>query len=145
MVGTFEPDDDVTKRMRANNSKNTKLEIAVRHRLWAEGLRGYRINYTKLPGKPDIAYPTYKLAIFIHGCFWHSCPVCNRSRPKKNADFWKEKFERNRERDDRTEKKLIELGWRVLVVWECEVKKNTQKVLNDVKSLLLGQFHRQQP
>lgn len=138
------PTPQVTNIMKGNRSTNTKLELVVRKELWRNGCRGYRINYKKLPGKPDIVYPTHKLAIFIHGCFWHSCPKCNRSQPKRNADFWKEKFERNRERDDQTKRKLIELGWRVLVVWECEIKKYTQKVIEDVKNLL-GKSHKAKP
>jgi DNA mismatch endonuclease (patch repair protein) len=85
----------------------------------------YRLHKQGLPGKPDLVFSRKKKAIFVHGCFWHAhqaegCPI-SRS-PKSNTDYWKKKFEKNRRRDEANIEKLEESGWRVLVLWECEIK-----------------------
>ena len=109
--------------MRGNRSKDTKPELALRRALWAAGLRGYRKNRRGLPGTPDVAYGRARLAVFVHGCYWHQCPRCARNRvPKTNALYWEAKFQSNRERDVRQHAALEGLGWRVLVLWECELK-----------------------
>lgn len=110
--------------MRANKASNTRLEVIVRKEVWKRGYRGYRLNYKKLPGKPDIVFSKLKIAVFIHGCFWHSCPKCDRSSPKKNTDFWMHKFQRNKERDNEVQLRLQQLGWHVIVLWECDIKSN---------------------
>ena len=108
--------------MQSNKSKGTKPELAVRRALWHAGLRGYRLHW-KVPGHPDIAWPGKKVAVFIHGCFWHRCPTCNLPTPKSNVEYWVTKFDRNADRDARNEAALVEQGWTVHVVWECELKK----------------------
>jgi DNA mismatch endonuclease (patch repair protein) len=105
-------------------SKNTKPEMALRKALFAKGFR-YRINYKKLPGKPDIAFPKYKTAIFVHGCFWHGHEDCKISHiPKSNTEFWEHKISTNKERDKRSVMRILSLGWKVFTVWECEISKN---------------------
>lgn len=104
-------------------SVNTKPEELVRKYLFSKGFR-YRKNVKSLPGKPDIVLPKYKTCIFINGCFWHKHDNCKYfSWPKNNADFWKKKITGNVERDIRQRKELQSLGWNVIVVWECETKK----------------------
>jgi DNA mismatch endonuclease (patch repair protein) len=108
--------------MRAVKSRDTTPERAVREILRAIAL-GYRLHRADLPGKPDIAYGRLKLAIFVHGCFWHGhdCPRGSRV-PKANADYWRAKIARNRARDEKTLAALAGMGWRALVVYECELK-----------------------
>ena len=108
--------------MKANRSKNTKPELIVRKTLREIGFPGYRLNWKKAPGKPDIAYPGKKIAIFVNGCFWHRCPYCNLSMPKTHMEYWTEKFQKNIERDERTSRELKDNGWRVVTIWECELK-----------------------
>ena len=109
--------------MQGNKGKDTKPELTLRRALWAAGLRGYRKNVSKLPGKPDVVYGRSRLAVFVHGCYWHQCPRCSRNRkPVTNAAYWAAKFEGNVARDVRNQALLEELGWRVLVVWECDLK-----------------------
>lgn len=109
--------------MQANKSKNTKPELKVRRALRKAGLPGYRLHWKAASGRPDICYPGRKVAIFVHGCFWHRCPYCALPDPKTNVDFWEAKFARNRARDARNRAELARQGWTVLVVWECRLKK----------------------
>jgi DNA mismatch endonuclease (patch repair protein) len=108
--------------MRAVKSRDTKPERTVRAILWPIA-PGYRLHRADLPGKPDIVYAGRKLAIFVHGCFWHGhdCPRGARA-PKANAEYWRGKIARNRSRDERTLAALSATGWRTLVVYECELK-----------------------
>lgn len=102
--------------------KNTKPELLLRSALHKLGFR-FRIQRKDLPGKPDIVLPKYKTIIFVHGCFWHRHPGCTYAyTPKSNIEFWTNKLEGNVIRDRLTEKALEEMGWRILIVWECEVK-----------------------
>ena len=111
------------KTMRANPSKDTKPELLLRKALWAAGLRGYRKHRRGLPGTPDLVYGPSRLAVFVHGCYWHQCPICTRNRlPKTNALYWSTKFAQNAERDARQQAALAAAGWRVLVLWECELR-----------------------
>lgn len=112
-----------TKVMKANKRSDTKPEMLVRRRLWAAGLRGYRLQW-KVPGRPDIAWPGKKVAIFVNGCFWHRCPRCNLPMPKSNVEYWVVKFQTNVERDRRKIQELEAAGWKVHVVWECQLKKD---------------------
>ena len=108
--------------MRAVKGRDTTPEIALRKKLFALGLR-YRLNVKDLPGKPDLVFPRHKTVVFVHGCFWHghSCKRGNR-QPKQNADYWKDKIARNMARDQKNTAELKKLGWRVITVWECEIK-----------------------
>lgn len=108
--------------MRAVKSKDTKPEVALRKALFALGYR-YRLNVKDLPGKPDLVFPKHRTALFVHGCFWHGHNCKRGARiPKTNADYWREKISRNRTRDEKNKAALETLGWRVLTVWECELK-----------------------
>ncbi|MCI8424302.1 MAG: very short patch repair endonuclease [Adlercreutzia sp.] len=111
------------KSMQGNKRRDTKPEILVRRMLREMGFTGYRCDWRKAPGRPDVAFVGRKLAIFVMGCFWHRCPVCNLSTPKKNTPYWEEKFARNIERDERNLAALEEAGWKVLVLWEHQLKK----------------------
>ena len=113
----------VHKSMQGNKRANTKPELLVRERLRRAGLTGYRLQW-KVPGHPDIAWPGKRVAIEVRGCFWHRCPHCKPSTPKKNTEYWEAKFARNTERDAENVRKLEETGWRVHVIWECQLKKN---------------------
>lgn len=115
--------ESVSKVMRANKEKDTGPELMMRKALRDVGLRGYRKHW-KVAGRPDIAYVGRKVAIFVNGCFWHRCPTCDLPLPKTNVEFWKAKFSRNMARDARNKRKLEESGWKVFVVWECEIKRN---------------------
>ena len=108
--------------MRAVKGRDTKPEIALRKKLFALGYR-YRLNVKTLPGKPDIVFPKHKTVIFVHGCFWHGHDCKRGSRaPKQNAEYWREKIARNKARDKKNAADLEKLGWRVVTVWECELK-----------------------
>ena len=121
-------------------SKNTKPEETVRKYLFAQGLR-YRKNVSKLPGKPDIVLPKYKTAVFVNGCFWHGHEGCEYFvRPKTNTEFWYAKFKYNQERDERNYQKLRDLGWRILIVWECEIRhgdanKRLEQLIEEIKTV----------
>jgi DNA mismatch endonuclease (patch repair protein) len=125
-----------SRNMRANKAKDTNPEILVRRELRAIGVRNYRIHMKGIPGRPDIAFPSKRLAIFINGCFWHRCPRCNLPIPKSNAGFWKEKFERNVDRDLSKKTQLEKEGWRVLTIWECEVKEDISGIIVTISRLL---------
>lgn len=125
-----------SKVMSANRGKDTGPERLLRAALREVGVPGYRLHWKKAPGRPDIAYPGRKLAIFVHGCFWHRCPHCHLPMPKTNVTFWEEKFRRNRERDARKVTELEDAGWRVMVVWECEIKKDVKGTAKRVKKLI---------
>ena len=125
-----------SKIMQSIKSRNTKPEVFLRKFLYANGLR-YRINYKKLPGKPDIVFISKKLAIFVHGCFWHQHKICEiTNKPQSNVEFWKEKFTRNKERDKLNQAKLKEMGWTPIVIWECEILDKNRKV-RDMEPILM--------
>lgn len=108
--------------MRAVRGKDTKPELAVRQTLHRLGFR-FRLHRKDLPGRPDIVLPRHRLAIFVHGCFWHRHAGCKRaSSPKTRSEFWNAKFEANVARDDRVQCALQDAGWKVLIVWECAAR-----------------------
>ncbi len=115
-----------SKMMSKIRSTNTKPEIKLRKFLFSQGFR-YRINDKKLPGKPDIVLSKYKTVIFVHGCFWHGHEGCRRSHiPKSNEQYWITKIAGNLTRDKAHTQALKDLGWNVLVVWECEINNKTK-------------------
>src|SRR5690606_15455158 len=102
--------------------KDTAPEMIVRRMLFREGYR-FRLHRRDLPGSPDIVLPRYRVAIFVHGCFWHRHTGCSKATiPKTRMEFWADKFARNIKRDKDNEHRLAELGWRTIVVWECETR-----------------------
>lgn len=114
-----------SKIMRQIRSTNTKPEKIVRDFLFAKGFR-YRKNVKELPGCPDIVLPKYRTVIFVNGCFWHMHGCGSVSWPLSNVAYWKIKLQRNIERDLRNIDLLASSGWKVIVIWECELKKNTR-------------------
>src|SRR5574344_131411 len=116
------------------HSKDTKPELIVRKYLWSRGYR-YRKNDRRLPGTPDIVLRKYATVIFIHGCFWHGHE--HIVWPKTNAEFWRNKIEHNRRRDAEDKRRLKMMGWSVMTVWECQLKKNIrEKTLMGIENLL---------
>lgn len=113
--------------------KDTGPEIKLRKALWAEGFR-YRINY-KLPGKPDIVFPGKRIVIFVDGCFWHCCPL-HGAKPKTNREFWNKKLKKNKERDNKINRKLNEMGWKVLRFWEHQIKNNLKEVTEGIQQTI---------
>jgi DNA mismatch endonuclease (patch repair protein) len=116
--------DEATRSavMRRVRGRDTTPELKVRRALTALGAR-YRLQRADLPGKPDIVMPGRRLAVFVHGCFWHGHDCARGSRlPKANRDYWIGKIERNRARDERSREALAALGWRVETIWECDLK-----------------------
>ena len=113
---------DRSSNMAAIKGEDTKPEMIVRKYLFSKGLR-YRLHIRSLPGNPDIFLPKYKTVVFINGCFWHGHEGCKYYRlPKSNVEFWETKITNNINRDFLNEIKLKELGWRVIRIWECEIK-----------------------
>ncbi len=106
--------------MRSVRTKNTGAELAVRKIAHSLGFR-FRLHRGDLPGKPDIVFPKSRVAVFVHGCFWHSHSGCSKgARPTSSSAFWSAKLDRNVERDRRVQEELRVSGWRSLVIWECE-------------------------
>ncbi|MCC3646860.1 very short patch repair endonuclease [Cytobacillus oceanisediminis] len=126
--------DVMTKEQRRKNMKAiksiSKLEDIVSSQLWKEGIR-FRRNSKYLFGKPDISIKKYKIVIFIDSCFWHQCPIHGNS-PKTNTSFWKKKLDRNVERDKEVTEYYKERGWYIKRVWEHEIKKDIEKVVEDL-------------
>lgn len=132
--------DQLTKEKRSWNmsrirSKNTKPEIIVRSLLHRMGYR-FRLHRKDLPGKPDIVLSKFMTVIFAHGCFWHQHKGCKRcTTPSTNTDYWLPKLEKNILKDKDNRKKLKKIGWRSIIVWECEIK-NIDKLARKLKLLL---------
>ncbi|WP_353619084.1 very short patch repair endonuclease [Stappia sp. BW2] len=111
-----------SQNMARVHGKNTEPEMRVRRIAHRIGLR-FRLHRADLPGRPDLVFPRYRLAVFVHGCFWHRHTDCSRaSMPATRREFWKAKFEANVARDRTQQAALLALGWTVLVLWECELK-----------------------
>lgn len=136
--------DKITRETRSRNmskikSKDTKPELLVRKFLFSKGLR-YRLNVKNLPGKPDLVFPKYKTVVFVNGCFWHHHNCKYGTTPKSNTAFWIEKFKKNKSRDLSNYHDLKLNGWNVIVVWECELKKNVRehtlnKLYKEIKNI----------
>lgn len=127
-IFSFQKRSDIMSKI---GGKNTKPEILVRKFLFSKGFR-YRINVKTLPGKPDIVLPKYKTVIFVNGCFWHGHNCKKGKLPSSNIDFWRGKISNNKLRDDKNSDLLIKLGWKVIIIWQCEISKidNRTKILN---------------
>ena len=123
----------VSEQMRRMPTKNSTPEIKLRRSLYAMGLR-YRLHRKELPGKPDVVLSPSKVAVFVDGCYWHNCPE-HGTIPKNNREWWKEKFQRNRERDNRKDAQLREMGWLPIHVWEHEdpdmAARNIEKLVRE--------------
>ena len=122
--------------MRGNKAKDTKPELKLRKALWKANLRGYRLHVKKIPGTPDIVYGGKRLAIFVNGCYWHRCSKCNLPIPKSNQQFWTSKFKKNITRDKRKIDTLNQLGWKTLVIWECQIKDTLDSVIEIIRQKL---------
>jgi DNA mismatch endonuclease (patch repair protein) len=122
-------------------SKDTKPELALRKALFARGFR-YRMNDTKLPGKPDIVLPKYKTVIFVHGCFWHGHEreICKYAidTPKTNIEYWTKKIASNKKRDSENILRISSMGWNILTIWECEImqKSNIDALIERISNFL---------
>jgi DNA mismatch endonuclease (patch repair protein) len=115
--------------MRAVKNRSVKsTELALRARLAAAGIRGWRMYASSLPGTPDFVFAANKIAVFVHGCFWHGCPRCYR-RPHSSQGYWDEKLAGNRARDLRVMAQLRRRGWKVMRFWECELKRRDERVV----------------
>lgn len=131
------PKKNITSKIMSSiRAKNTKPEMLLRKTLWANGIRGYRLHWDKVPGRPDIAFPGRKIALFVQGCFWHRCPKCSPSMPKTHRPFWQNKFKKNKERDSRKIEELKCLGWNSIVLWECEIRNDSVKAVRYIKKHL---------
>ncbi|MCK9547311.1 MAG: very short patch repair endonuclease [Sphaerochaeta sp.] len=131
---------ELRRRIMASiKAKDTKAELLVRRYLHRRGFR-YRTNDRRLAGSPDLVLPKYRCVIFIHGCFWHAHQGCAKfTLPKTNQAFWKEKLTKNMERDRRTTALLLQQGWRVIVVWECELA--TKRLAEETLSGLVSEIY----
>lgn len=111
--------------MRAVRSKNTAPELLIRSTLHRLGYR-FRLHRRDLPGTPDIVFPARKSVMFVHGCFWHGHECSRGGLPATNLDFWEHKISKNRKRDETAQRQLRKQGWKVLTVWECEMKNKSK-------------------
>ena len=120
-----------SRNMSAIKSKNTKPEIAVRKLLHSMGYR-FRLHRKDLPGSPDIVLPKYKIVIFVHGCFWHRHENCKyASTPKTRKEFWEKKFRENINRDNLNQANLSLKGWKIIIIWECQLKGDKKKLIRE--------------
>ncbi len=128
-------DEERSAQMRLIRSKDTKPELIIRKALYALGYR-YRLHAKNLPGHPDLAFPSRKKVIYVHGCFWHRHPGCKKNRtPKSKLEYWEPKFASNIERDLRNQQDLQKMGWQFMVIWECELK-NMAELIDRIVTFL---------
>lgn len=120
--------------MASVKSRNTPQELYVRKRVWGDRFR-YRLHVRALPGKPDLVLSKYRTAIFVHGCFWHQHDCPRAKRPSSNRDYWDRKLDGNMARDALHRRRLEELGWTVVTVWECSLESDTEKLLAKLRGI----------
>ena len=137
MADSLSPEKRSWNMSRIRN-KDTSIEVKVRKYLFAQGFR-YRKNVANLPGKPDIVLPKYQTVVFIHGCFWHRHNGCKGATiPKTRQNYWMSKFEQNVENDKKHYDDLQKMGWRSIVIWECEINKHfeekMEKLIKEIKN-----------
>jgi len=136
--------DKISKTKRSENmsrirSANTEIEVTVRKWLFSKGIR-YRKNVKNLPGQPDIVIGKSKIIIFVNGCFWHGHSNCQISHlPKSSEEYWNSKILKTKNRDEENIKKLKLIGWEVIIIWECELKKDERKALVSLLELIKNQ------
>lgn len=123
------------KNMKSIKSKDTDIELKLRKALWREGIR-YRKNYKKLPGKPDIAITHWKIAVFCDASFWHGKDIDKKKPVATNADFWREKINRNIQRDIEVNRQLKEMGWTVIRFWDDDIHKRLDSCVQTVKEAI---------
>jgi len=130
---------EVRSRMMSRiRNKNSKPELLVRKYLHRHGFR-YRIHDFRIAGRPDVVLPKYRCVVFVHGCFWHRHRSCKyAATPATRPEFWLEKLEKNRTRDERVQSSLLQAGWRVAVVWECSLKASADATLAELKKFVLS-------
>lgn len=119
--------------MSSVRNKNTKPELVVRSILHRNGFR-FRLHRKDLPGSPDIVLPKYKVAIFVHGCYWHGHDCIKGRRPASNRHFWNQKLDKNLMRDKKNYSVLRQAGWKIEVLWECEAPKATVRLINKLRN-----------
>lgn len=126
--------DAETRRrtMRSVPSRDTSLELRVRRAVHAAGFR-YRLRRDDLPGNPDLAFPRFRIAVFVHGCFWHGHGCKRSTLPVVNAEYWRAKIERNVQRDQRNLAALRERGWTPVVIWECGIDAGIEGLITDLR------------
>ena len=122
--------------MAANRGRDTGPERRLRSAIRRMGLKSFRVNYRIGRTRADIAFPSRRVAVFVHGCFWHHCPVCDLPMPKAHALYWRAKFERNRERDRFVRASLESEGWRVVELWEHEVRDDAMSVAQRIRHVV---------
>ncbi len=137
MTDTLSPEQR-SQRMSMIRGKDSSSELMLRRMIHGMGYR-YRLHVRSLPGTPDIVFPRFRAVIFMHGCFWHRHPNCRLARmPKSNLEFWRVKLESNKLRDDSNTDLLRAMGWRVLVIWECQMKEKDLANVSNLVQRFLG-------
>lgn len=133
-MDTFSPEkrSEIMKRIK---SSNTSIEIKIRKELWRNGVRGWRLHPKDILGKPDLVFRSKRLAVFIDGCFWHGCPICDRI-PKSGDTYWQNKISRNMARDINNSEHLHDLGWIVMRFWEHEISKDISRCVAKIAELV---------
>ncbi len=130
--------DKITKAARSRNmaavrSTDTKPELEVRSKIHREGFR-FRLHVRDLPGRPDLVFRSFRIVVFVHGCFWHG-HYCPRGKmPQTRREFWEKKLESNKLRDQRNIESLESMGWDVFVLWECQLEVDTENLIEELKS-----------
>lgn len=123
-----------SKVMSRIRSRDTRPELYVRRSVWREGFR-YRVHVKSLPGMPDLVLAKYRIAIFVHGCFWHQHGCSVSHIPDSNRGYWGPKLAKNKARDNKNKKRLRKLGWDVKTIWECRLEKDTLRLITSLTKL----------